>query len=68
MHFLNKMFYINMSIYQTDAELNVLVYFDLVIWKRQVATNDIQIYQIACISPISVLIMHIFFQLSGRSH
>ena len=43
-------------IYQADAELNVLVYF---------ATNDIQICQIACISPIKQLIMHIFFQLSG---
>ena len=42
-----------------------LMYLYIWIWKRQVATNDIQICQIACISPINLLIMHICFQLSG---
>ena len=51
--FLNKMFYINILILIafTKQMLN-LMYLYILIWKRQVATNDIQICQIACISPI----------------
>ena len=49
----------------SDAFFEYLMYLYILIWKRQVATNDIQICQIACISPINLLIMHIFFQLSG---
>ena len=32
-----------------------LMYLYILIWKRQVATNDIKICQIACISPINYL-------------
>ena len=50
----------------TKQMLNLMyVYLYILIWKRQVATNDIKIGQITCISPINLLIMHIFFQYSG---
>ena len=64
--FLNTMFYINILILIafTKQMLN-LMYLYILIWKRQVATNDSKICQIACISPINLLIMHIFFKLSG---
>ena len=52
-------------IYQADAELYVLVYFDL---ETTGCNYDIKICQIACISPINLFIMHTFFQLSGWSH
>ena len=42
-----------------------LMYLYIFIWKRQVATNDIKIRQIACISPINLLMMHMFLQYSG---
>ena len=60
--FLNKMFHINILILIafTKQMLN-LMYLYILIWKRHVATNDNQICQIACISPINLLIMHIFF-------
>ena len=44
---------------QADAELNVLVYFDL---ETTYSTNTIKIAQIACIGPDKLLIIHIFCQ------
>ena len=64
--FLNKMFYINILILIAfTKQMLHLMYLYILIWKRQVATNDIQISHIACISPINLHIMHVFFQLSG---
>ena len=54
--FRNKTFYVNklilLAFCQADAELNVLVYFDL---ETTDATNDIQICQISCIGPDNYL-------------
>ena len=55
MHFLIKCFiYIYINIASTKQMLN-LMYLYILIWKRQVASNDIQIWQTACISPIIYL-------------
>ena len=44
---------------QANAELNVLVYFDL---EKTDATNDIQICQIACISPDKATYIYVAFK------
>ena len=40
--FLNKMFYINILILIAFTQMLNLMYLYILIWKRQVATNDIQ--------------------------